>query len=127
MSWFAAHAIMYFQLTDGPQDNFQVYENVFIVQAGSPDEARTKARDLARREEGDCNGSLRAGDRPARMVFGSIRQVVAVSHERADGQIGDGDEITYSEFVVADRAGLDKLLAAENVEVLYIGKDASET
>ena len=124
MTWYAAHAIMYFQLTDGPQDRFQVCENVFLVQANTPDEAGAKARVFARRDEGDDRGSLRVGDRPARRVFGSIRKVVSVAHEGPDGQLGDGDEVTYSEFVVADRAALDRLIRAEDVEVLYVGKDA---
>ncbi len=127
MTWYAAHAIMYFQLNDGPQDDFQVYENVFLVRAESTDGAWAKACELARGEEGDSGGTLRVGDRPARMVFGSIRKVVSVSHRGADGQIGDGDEITYSEFVVANRVALDKLIGAENVELLYVGKDATET
>ena len=124
MAWYAAHAVVYFQLTDGPQDEFQAYENVFLVQAPTPDEARDKAGALARRDEGDDRGSLRLGGRPARCVFGSIRKVVAVSHERADDQLGDGDELTYSEFVLADRAALDKLIGAEDVEVLYVGRAA---
>lgn len=124
MSWYAAHAIMYFQLTDGPQDGFQVYENVFLVQADTPDEAWAKAQEFARRDEGDDRGSLRVGDRPARRIFGSIRKVVSVAHEGPDGQLGDGDEVTYSEFVVNDRAALDRLIGAEDVEVLYVGKGA---
>lgn len=123
MTWYAAHTIMYFQLTDGPQDCFQVHENVFLVRADSPDQARDKAEVFARRDEGDDRGSLRVGGRPARLVYGSIRTVVSVSHEGADGLIGDGDEVTYSEFVVADRAALDRLIGAEDVEVLYVGKD----
>ena len=127
MTWYAAHAIMYFHLTDGTQDDFQVYENVFLVQADSPDAARVKACALARLEEGDSSGSLRVGDHPARMLFGSIRKVVAVCHHQANGQLGDGDEITYSEFVVAGQAALDKLIGAENVELLYLGKDSLES
>lgn len=124
MPWYAAHAIVYIQLTDGPQDQFQVYENVFLVCADTPDEAWSKAREFARRGEGDDRGSLRVGDRPARRVFGSIRKVVSVAHEGPDGQLGDGDEVTYSEFVVADRAALDRLIGAEDVEVLYAGNNA---
>lgn len=124
MGWYTAHAIMYFQLTDGPQDSFQVHENVFLVEADTPDEACSKARELARRDEGDSQRSLRVGDRSAALVFGSIRKVVAVCHKGPDGQLGDGDEVTYSEFVVADRAALDRLIGAEDVEVLYVGRDA---
>jgi hypothetical protein len=123
MVWYAAHAIVYFQLTDGPQEGFQVYENVFLVRADTPDGAWAKAREFARRDEGDDRGSLRVGGRPARRVFGSIRKVVSVSPEGPDGQLGDGDEVTYSEFVVADRAALDRLIGADDVEVLCVGKD----
>jgi hypothetical protein len=123
MAWYAAHAIVYFELIDGPQDEYQVYENVFLIKAEMPEEALAKANELARREEGDDDGSLRVGDRPARRVFGCIRKLVSVSHERLDGQIGDGDEVTYNEFVLADRKALDKLLGAEDVNLLYLGKD----
>jgi hypothetical protein len=98
MAWYAAHAIMYFQLTDGPQDSFQVHENVYLVQADAPNQAWDKAQRLARRDEVDNHGSLRVGERPAQLVFGSIRKVVSVAHEGPDGQLGDGDELTYSEF-----------------------------
>jgi hypothetical protein len=122
MGWYGAHAIMYIQLTDGSQDSYPVYENVFLVQAETPDEARDKAAALARREEGDDRGTLRSGGRPAKMIFGSIRKVVSVSHESPDNQIGHGDEITYSEFIVADRSTLERLLKAEDVNILYVGK-----
>ncbi len=31
MAWFAARAVVYFQLTDGPQDGYQADENVLLV------------------------------------------------------------------------------------------------
>ena len=121
MAWYAAHSIIYFQMTDGQQDEFQVYENVFLVHADTPDEAWAKARKFARRDEGDDSESLRVGDRPARRVYGGIRKVVSVCHERPDGQLGDGDEVTYSEFVLTDRAALEKLIGGEDVDLLYVG------
>lgn len=123
MTWYAAHAVMYFELTDGPQDGFQVYENIFLVRAETSDAGFAKARELARRDEGDDSGSLCVGGSPARRVFGGIRKLVSVLHENA-GQLGDGDEITYSELVVADRAALQKLIDDEDCEVLYAGKHA---
>src|SRR5262249_35022830 len=117
---------VYFQLTDGPQDEFLGYENVFLVQADTPDAARDKAEELARRAEGDDRGSLRVGERSARRVFGSIRKGVSVAHEGPDGQLGDGDEVTYSEFVLADRAALDKLIAAEDANLLYLGEEPEQ-
>jgi hypothetical protein len=121
VTWYAAHAIMYFELTDGPQDGFQVYENIFLVQAATPDEGFAKARELARRDEGDNSGSLRVGNRPAKLVFGGIRKLITVLHERSE-QLGDGDEITYSELVVPDREALRRLIDDEDCEVLYVGK-----
>jgi hypothetical protein len=123
MAWYAAHAIVYFEITAGQRDGFHVHENVYVVQADSPDGAWSKAQQFARRDMGDDRGSLRVGDRPARRVFGSIRKLVSVSHEGPDGKLGDGDEVTYSEFVVADRAALDKLIGAEDVDLVYVGKD----
>ena len=125
MKWYAAHAILYFQLKDGSQDQFQVYENIFLVQAATPDEAFEKARVMAHREEGDSRGSLRVGGRPATMVFGGIRKLISVCHERPGDELGDGDEITYSELVVPDRVALDRLVNDEDVQVLYIGKETS--
>lgn len=121
MPWYAAHAIMYFEFTNGPQDGFQVYENVYLVQAQTADEGFARARDLARLNEGDDSGSLCVGGRPARRVFGGIRKLITVCHEEPN-RLGDGDEITYSELVVADRAALQKLIADEDCEVLYVGK-----
>jgi len=127
MAWYAAHAIVYFEITDGPQDGFQVFENVFLVQADTPDQAWAKAREFARQDEGDDRGSLRVGGRLAQRVFGNIRKVVSVCHEDPDGHLGDGDEVTYSEFVVADRRALDKLIGDEDVELLYAGKHVEPT
>ncbi len=121
MSWYAAHAVVYFELTDGPQDCFQVYENVLLIQAETPDEAWEKAAVVARQDEDDGSGGLRVGGRPARCVFGGIRKVVTVLRQGdgPDGQLGDGDELTYSEFVVADRQALDRLISGQEVELLY--------
>lgn len=122
MAWFAAHAIMYHELIAGPQDEFLIYENVYLIRAATSDEAYEKATALARNDEGDSQGSLRVGDKLARRVFGSIRKVTAVCHVSPDDEIGDGDELTYSEFVVIDRATLESLLQAEDVDLLYLGK-----
>jgi hypothetical protein len=121
MPWYAAHAIMYFELTDGPQDGFQIYENVYLVRAETANEGFAKARELGRQNEGDDSGSLRVGNRPARRLFGGIRKLITVAHEQSD-QLGHGDEITYSELVVADRAALQRLIEDEDCEVLYVGK-----
>ena len=120
MPWFSAHAIMYFQHTDGPQDRYLVYENIFLVEAPDAHQAFAKGEALARQEEGDSEGSLRVGDRPATMVFGGIRKLIEVSHERGGDQLGDCDEVSYSEFEVADRDALDRLIRGEETAVWYL-------
>lgn len=122
MTWYAAHAIIYFEFTDGgPQDGYQIYENVYLVQAETADEGFAKAREFAKRDTGDSSGSLRVGGRSATNVFGGIRKLITVSHVGTEGQLGDGDEITYSELTVPDRTALDRLITNEDVEVNYIG------
>jgi hypothetical protein len=117
--WFSAHAVMYFQHTDGPQARYTVWENVFVIAAPDAKEAFAKAEVYARRDEGDCSGSLRVNDRPATLIFGGIRKLISVCHERLDDQLGDGDEVTYSEFEVADRDALGRLIRGEDAAVWY--------
>lgn len=122
MKWYAAHAIIYYQFTDGgPQDGYQIYENVYLVQAETAAEGYAKAREFAKQDEGDSSGSLRLGGRPATAVFGGVRKLLTMHYDGSDRQPGDGDEITYSELTVPDRAALDRLIADEDVEVNYIG------
>jgi hypothetical protein len=123
MPWYAAHAVVYFEYTDGgPQGGFQVHENVYLVQAATADEGFAKARAYAKEDEGDCSGSLRVGGRPATNVFGGIRKLITVSHARGADELGSGDEVTYSELVVPDREALQRLINDEDVDVEYIGK-----
>jgi hypothetical protein len=120
--WYAAHTILYFEMTDpAEQDGYAVYENLFLIQAETPDQARAKAEVFARRDEGDDRGSLRINGQPGRLGYGGSRKVVSVAHERSDGQLGAGDELTYSEFFVVDRASLDRLISGKDVELLYRG------
>ena len=120
MSWFAAHAIMYVRFKAGAQEVFPVWENVLLIEAAAPSEVWQKAVARAREDEGDCGGSFRWGDRPAEWVFAGLRKVVAVSHQGANDRLGDGDEITYSEFQVPDQADLQRLVSGEEVAVRYV-------
>src|SRR5262245_5238541 len=104
MSWFAASAVMYVRFKDGVQDRYPVWENVLLVQAATHEEAEEAARDLARREEGDSEGSFHWSERPAEWVFAGIRKTVEVSH-RGEA-LGHGDEVTYSELVLPDEEAL---------------------
>src|SRR5262245_53680005 len=120
MSWFAARAVMYLKLKEETQDDFLVWENVLLVEASSPSEAETKATALARDEEGDSQGTLTHGGKPATWVFAGLRKMISVSHRGADGELTSGDEATYSEYRVADLLSVMKLAAGEAVDVRYV-------
>ena len=120
MPWFAAHAMMYLKLKEEPQHDFLVWENVLLVEASSPAEAETKAAALAQDDEGDSQGTLTHGGKPATWVFAGLRKIIFVAHRGADGQLASGDEATYSEYGVADLPTVMKLAAGEAVDIKYV-------
>jgi hypothetical protein len=125
MAWFAAHAITYFRLKSGQPQRYRVWENVFLVEAADSRQAWDRGIELARREEGDSDGSLRSDDQPCELVFGGLRKVVEVSHVGVENVPQHGDEITYSEFDVADADALRRLIDGEASAVTYLGSAES--
>ena len=122
MAWFAAHAIMYFKLKSGVQDCFTIWENINLVEAADSDEAWQKAEAWAK-EEANANNegdTLRVGDEPAEMIFAGIRKMISVSHWEEWGQLRSKDEITYSEYPVADEESVLKLARSEAVTIDYL-------
>jgi hypothetical protein len=120
MPWYAAHAILYVRFKSGGQTAYPVWENVLLIRARDPTSAWRKAVRRAKRDEGDGGGTFRWNNRPAEWVFAGLRKVVAVSHQGAARTPGDGDEITYSEFELADAASLRKLVAGRAVSAQYV-------
>ena len=124
MPWFAAHVVVYFRWKDQPQTRFTVWENVHLLEAADHVEARVQAEALGRREEGDARGTLEmtddAGTRhSATVVFAGVRKVLSVAHERVNNQLGSGDEVTFSEFVVDDEDTIRRLAGGEVVALTY--------
>ena len=119
MTWFAAHAVMYFKLKGGAQGGCTVWENVYLIEAEDIDAAWERAEARARQEEGDDDGSLTFDDRPATCVFAGLRKMSEVAHGEEDGRLRSGDEITYSEFEVPDEASVRAYVGGEEVLVRY--------
>ena len=119
MSWYAASAIMYVCFKDGRQDHYPVWENVVLIEAESDAVAEARAEERARADEGDSRGSFRWNDRPAEWVFAGIRKILSVSHQAGEA-LGHGDEVTYSEFTVADEQALRDLAAGREVSARYV-------
>ena len=118
MPWYAASAIMYVRFKDGRQDSYPVWENVLLLEAESDALAEQRAAERARLDEGDSSGSFRWDDRPAEWVFAGVRKILTVSH-RGD-TLGHGDELTYSEFSLADEKSLRELVAGGEVSLDYV-------
>jgi hypothetical protein len=116
--WYAAHVIMYFKFKDGNQDCFTVWENVFLVEAPSTDEAFEKAEKLGRTDEGDSGGSLTLDGRPVMLTYAGIRKLVQVGYGTDDKPV-DGVEVTYSRLEVKDAKAFIRLVEGKSVTVRY--------
>jgi hypothetical protein len=121
MPWHCAHAILYVRFKDGRQDFFPVWENVYLVEAESNEDACARAIEIAASVEGDSSGTFTWNDRPAEWVFVGIRKIVTVSHMAVGNNLASGDELTYSEFTVPDEASLRQLASGGPVPIEYTG------
>jgi hypothetical protein len=118
MNWYAAHAMMYVRFKDGVQNKYPFWENIFLIQADSDEEAFEKAEQRAKEDEGDSCGSFTWEERPASWSFAGIRKVVDCAE--ATDQPTDGTELTFLEMEVDSEAAFSKLLNGEPVMVKMI-------
>jgi hypothetical protein len=124
MAWFAASVVMYFRLKDGPQDEFSIWENVYLIDAPDGAQAHAKAEALGKLGEGDDDGSLRLDGKPAEQVFGGVRKVLScapsLTGQAVDNSVvEDGMEATFSTFTVGSREDLEAFIRGESVQVIY--------
>src|SRR5258707_15486137 len=119
MPWFSAHAILYVRFKEGGQSEYPVWENVYLIEAPSSEAALDAARTRAREDEGDSSGSFTWNRRPAEWVFAGVRKLISVSHVGSGSQPRHGDEVTYSEHVVASMEAVRQLAEGQPVEVRY--------
>jgi hypothetical protein len=112
---------MYFRLKSGGQQRYRIWENVLLVDAADSKQAWERGKELASRDEANSDGSLRIDDQPCDLVFGGLRKVVEVSHAGEENVLQHGDEISYSEFEVADADALRRLIDGEDTAVVYLG------
>jgi hypothetical protein len=115
MSWFAAHVVMVVRHKSGRQKRFPVWENIFLIQAASEEQAFAKAEARGRQDEGDDDGSFTWDGHPAAWVFAGVRKLTAC--EPADKRPGDLAEITYSEFELSSEYMLEAYVRGEHVDM----------
>jgi hypothetical protein len=111
---------MYWKWKNGPQDKFNVEEDVVLVEATDHFAAWRAGEAIARESEGDDQGSLTEYGQPANRVFAGLRKVVMIPEYSGFTRPGHGDEVTYSTFVVPDLEAVAALAAGEQVEVRYV-------
>ena len=120
MAWFSAHAILWIRFKDGVQGHYPAWETVFLIEADGQEAATRRAEELGRREEGDCGGSLRWEGRPATFIYAGVRKVTPISHVRPGGTLGDGDELAFSEYRLADEEALERLAQGGSAPLEYV-------
>jgi Domain of unknown function (DUF4288) len=115
---YAAHLVLAIKWRDGPQPSIPLFENVRLVYAESDADAHRLACALGRQEEEDLtDDGLRWDGRPARYEFVGVRKLIEC--RPADGRLGHGAEVTYSQLTVRTEDDLKKFAAGQPVEVLY--------
>lgn len=120
MTWYCAHVIIGMH-KKGSLSPIEVYENVFLIEANSSQEACEQA-ELFGQVEADLDDGITIDDVPAIRVFAGIRKLISISNP---GPSQDktppvhGTELTYSEYQVPDMETLMKLGKGETVDVRY--------
>jgi hypothetical protein len=119
---FCAHVIIWMKYEDGNQNEYPIWENVYLIRAESEDGAWNKAECRGKEECEDDD--LEVDGRPARWTYGGVRKLISVIeasflecsiHESCEDII----ELTWNEFTVTDKESLDKLIAGEPVNIRY--------
>ena len=119
MSWFMAHAIFCVKLKEDAQEEYPIWENIYLIEATSSDEALLLAEKCALENEAACK-EMTYDDKPALFVFKGIRKVNSVHHfEEFEGPLKSGDEVTHSRYEVASEIEVDDLANGKAVNVLY--------
>ena len=115
--WFAVHAAVVYDFTENiiPQSEFHVYENVYLIEAESPDLARNAATNIVREEISGIRFPSKIDERPALPRFAGIRKVMLVSTlERGDAdKVAHGTEATYAVLYFDNISDFEKYLAGD--------------
>jgi hypothetical protein len=104
VSWYLSREIIYFEFADQTdQDEYQVWENLILINAQSPEEAYQKAI----KHGFDSEGEVTIDGRKGRSKFKGLKTLVPVYED-----IEDGAEIEWLEYVV-EKDKLDSLVKSK--------------
>jgi hypothetical protein len=119
--WYCVHALHVFEYLDGKQDDYLIWEHLYLIQASSPKDANRKGNARAHQDESRPDQGLMRNDRPARLRFAKIYKVVDCQDLDANNNPTDGTELSYSEYLLSNEAEFEKLLANEPAKLEYLG------
>ncbi len=119
MAWYFSHAIFYVKVKDGEQDEFPVWENVYLIEAENDEDAICKAEQLAKEVEEDTK-EVFYDDRPALQIFKGIRKIIGSGSNLRKIEFIHGEELTYSHFEVKSESDVERLANGEPVQIIHI-------
>jgi len=118
--WYCAHAIFHYRYEG--QTSITVHENVYLIEAPSPDEALLEAKRLASEYEQVGEDSfLEIEGVRAEYRFSGIRKLIAIQPDgdSAAGNVCSGSEVTYSVFEVDSLQDVESLASGDSTVVVY--------
>ena len=127
MTWFAASLIKSVFIKNEDQEEFPVFETIFIIEAISFDEAEAKANNIGQMEE-MADANLTYCGKQAYSKCMGIRKLKATHNLDHDLEIGssrpsDGTEIISSYFEISDRQTLRDFIDGKSVMIKYVDDD----
>src|SRR5881628_111579 len=106
--WYAAHVVLMFEFQDGVQDSFRIWENVYLIDAQTVDDAFAAAKASAALAE-EASEGLTEEERPVRLVFKGVRKMMKCEVDES-GQIYSGGEATFQQMTFNSAAEIDQYL-----------------
>jgi len=125
MTWFTASILISIKPEDYLEGPFEVYENMYLIEAVDSVEALAKAEMLGRGDPLLVDDDSRTVDgKRAVSRFVGIRKLVSVSNPYPYDLDGDrpceGTEVTYALYQVADESAALELARGEAVDITYL-------
>lgn len=114
--WYAAHAVMLIRFREGEQNEFPVWENILLVEAPTPEEAKEKACQRALEDVGN-DETMTWDKKPAFFEFIGLRKLMQCCSD--EEQPGDGTEVSFNDLLFSSRKELDAFVAGEESQVTF--------
>ncbi len=114
--WYAAQIIQYSEQLEGHQDSYQVWQNIYLMNANSTEQAFDLAVQIGLKEEElDCHSGHTIDGIPASWRFAGVPKLDVIS---GDIRNEYGCEITYFDYTLLNRHTLDQVLEGHAGQIM---------